>query len=119
MPDYLALTGDTADGIPGLDGFGEKAAGMLIGAYGTLEAIPDDCARWSVQPRGAARLAQTLREHREEALLYRTLATLKHDVPLESSLADLAFAGVPRARFLTWCEEIGVNTLQTMPKRWA
>jgi 5'-3' exonuclease len=119
MPDFLALTGDTADGIPGLDGFGEKAAGLLVGAYGTLEAIPDDAAKWSVQPRGAARLAQTLREQRADAMLYRKLATLEHDVPLPSALGDLRFAGVPRAKFLAWCDELGVTTLQSMPKRWA
>jgi len=121
MPDFLALTGDTADGIPGLDGFGEKAAGSLIGAYGTLEAIPDDAAKWTVQPRGAARLAQTLREQRADAMLYRRLATLEHDVPLPGTrtLDDLRFAGVPRERFLAWCDELGVNTLRDMPKRWA
>jgi 5'-3' exonuclease len=118
MPDFLALTGDSADGFPGLPGFGEKGAGLLIGAYAHLEAIPDDAAAWTVQPRGAARLAETLRERRQEALLYRTLATLRSDVPL-GSLDDLAFAGVPRARFLAWCDELGVTALRSVPQRWA
>jgi 5'-3' exonuclease len=119
VPDFLALTGDTADGIPGLPGFGEKSAGTLVGAYGHLEAIPDDPTRWTVKPRGALQLAATLAERREEALFYRTLATLVDDVPLAESLDDLRFRGVPRARFEAWCDAIGASTLRTTPKRWA
>ena len=76
MPDFLALTGDTADGIPGLTGFGEKGAGMLLGAYPHLEDIPRHAYQWSVKPRGALQLAETLAAHLPEALLYRQLATL-------------------------------------------
>jgi 5'-3' exonuclease len=119
VPDFLALTGDTADGIPGLPGFGEKGAGALVGAYAHLEAIPDDPARWAVKPRGAAQLAATLAAQREEALFYRTLATLVDTVPLAESLDDLRFRGVPRARFEAWCDAVGANTLRTTPKRWA
>jgi 5'-3' exonuclease len=119
VPDFLALTGDTADGIPGLPGFGEKSAGTLVGAYRHLEAIPDDPARWTVKPRGALQLAATLAERREEALFYRTLATLVDTVTLAESLDDLRFRGVPRARFEVWCDAIGANTLRTTPKRWA
>jgi 5'-3' exonuclease len=119
MADFLALTGDSADGIPGLRGFGEKAAGALLGAYTHLEAIPERAADWSIALRGADRLAQTLREQRDDAILYRMLATLRCDVPLCESLGDLAFRGVPRAPFLAWCEALGVTTLQSMPKRWA
>jgi 5'-3' exonuclease len=118
VPDFLALTGDTADGIPGLPGFGEKSAGRLIGAYGHLEAIPDDPSRWTVKPRGALQLAATLAERREEALFYRTLATLIETVPLAESLDDLRFRGVPRAGFEAWCDAVGANTLRTTPKRW-
>jgi 5'-3' exonuclease len=118
VPDFLALTGDTADGIPGLPGFGEKSAGTLVGAYGHLEAIPDDPTRWTVRPRGALQLAATLAERREEALFYRTLATLVDTVPLAESLDDLRFRGVPRARFEAWCDALGANTLRTTPKRW-
>jgi len=119
VPDFLALTGDTADGIPGLPGFGEKSAGTLVGAYGHLEAIPDDPSRWTVRPRGALQLAATLAERREEALFYRTLATLVDTVPLAESLDDLRFRGVPRARFEAWCDAVGANALRTTPKRWA
>jgi 5'-3' exonuclease len=119
VPDFLALTGDTVDGIPGLPGFGEKSAGALVGAYGHLEAIPDDPARWTVKPRGALQLAATLAERREEALFYRTLATLVDTVPLAETLDDLLFRGVPRARFEAWCDAVGANTLRTTPKRWS
>lgn len=119
VPDFLALTGDTADGIPGLPGFGEKSAGALVGAYGHLEAIPDDPTRWTVKPRGALQLAATLAARREEALFYRTLATLVDTAPLAESLEELRFRGVPRARFEAWCGAVGANTLRTMPKRWA
>ncbi len=118
LPDFLALTGDTADGIPGLDGFGEKGAGLLIGAYGHLEQIPDLPHLWTVKPRGALQLAATLAAHREEALLYRQLATLVDTCPIAESLEDLRFGGVPRAGFLAWCEALGASDLRTMPRRW-
>ena len=119
VPDLLALTGDDADGIPGLPGFGEKSAAAVLGAYGHLEAIPPDAAAWTVRPRGAEKLAATLRAHREDALLYRKLATLVTDAPLAESLEDLAWAGVPRARYLALCDSLGLTSLKTRPKRWA
>ncbi|WNG53948.1 flap endonuclease [Archangium gephyra] len=119
VPDLLALVGDDADGIPGLPGFGEKGASALLNAYGHLEAIPADASAWSVRPRGADKLAATLREHREDALLYRKLATLVTDAPISKSLEDLAWAGVPRARFLSLCDSLGLTTVKTRPKRWA
>jgi 5'-3' exonuclease len=119
VPDFLALTGDTADGFPGLDGFGEKSASLLVGAYEHLEHIPRLPYQWKVKPRGALLLAETLAEHMEEALLYRKLATLVDTAPLESStLEDLRFQGVPRAAFERWCDEVGVSTLKTTPRRW-
>jgi 5'-3' exonuclease len=118
MPDYLALTGDAADGIPGLPGFGERTASMLLGAYEHLEQIPVYPYQWSVKPRGATQLAATLAERREDALLYRKLATLVENAPISESLEDLQFTGVPRARFEAWCDELGATTLRTTPKRW-
>jgi len=118
MPDYLALTGDAADGFPGLRGFGEKTAGMLIGAYGRLEDIPASAADWSVKPRGAPQLAATLAAHREEALLYRKLATLVETAPVATSLDEVTFRGVPRARFEAWCREVGSTSLPGVPRRW-
>ena len=93
VPDFLALTGDTADGIPGLDGFGEKSAGLLIGAYEHIEAIPDRADHWTVKPRGALNLAATLAAHREEALFYRKLATLIDTVPLDRDAGRPALPG--------------------------
>jgi 5'-3' exonuclease len=118
MPDFLALTGDTADGIPGLAGFGEKSASTLLGAYEHIERIPVYAHEWSVKPRGALQLATTLAERRNEALEYRVLATLVDDVPLPEALADLEFRGVPRARFEAWCDEVGATTVRTMVRRW-
>jgi 5'-3' exonuclease len=118
MPDFLALTGDSADGFPGLPGFGKKSASMLMGAYERLERIPADSSKWTVKPRGALQLAATLTERRDEAYLYRKLATLVDTVPLEDSLADLKFGGVPRARFERWCDELGVPRLVSVPRRW-
>jgi len=118
VPDFLALTGDTADGIPGLPGFGEKGAGLLVGAYGHIEAIPEHPFQWTVKVRGALQLAATLAAQRDDALFYRRLATLVDDVPLAESLADLEFRGVPRAAFEAWCDRIGARTLRTAPRRW-
>ena len=118
VPDFLALTGDTADGIPGLDGFGEKSAGLLIGAYEHIEAIPDRADHWTVKPRGALNLAATLAAHREEALFYRKLATLIDTVPLTETLDDLRYRGTPRARFDAWCDEVGATTVRTAPRLW-
>jgi 5'-3' exonuclease len=119
MPDFLALVGDTADGIPGLTGFGEKGAGTVLGAYPHLEDIPRHAYQWSVKPRGALQLAETLAAHLPEALLYRQLATLATDAPVSATLEETRFHGVPRRRFAAWCEELGVNTLRDAPRRWA
>jgi 5'-3' exonuclease len=118
MPDYLALTGDSADGFPGLPGFGEKTAGMLIGAYAHIEGIPNSAAEWTVKPRGALQLAATLAERREEAFLYRKLATLDEDAPVAGSLEEVRFRGVPRPEFEAWCETVGSRTLSSVPRRW-
>ena len=79
----------TADGIPGLPRFGEKTASTLLGEYEHIERIPPSARDWRVRVRGADTLAATLRERREDALLYRLLATLVTDVPLQESLSDL------------------------------
>jgi len=117
MPDFLALTGDSADGIPGLPGFGEKSAGLLLGAYEHLELIPEQPALWRVAVRRPTQLASTLVDRREDALLYRRLATLV-DVPLGESLDGLRFRGVPRSSFDSWCDAIGATSLKSVPKRW-
>jgi 5'-3' exonuclease len=119
IPDLLALVGDTADGIPGLPGFGAKTAATLLARYGHLDAIPPAAADWDVTVRGAERLAATLRERTADARLYRELATLVTDVPLPETLDELAWGGVPRNRFLAWCDELGASALRDRPSRWA
>jgi 5'-3' exonuclease len=107
VPDYLALVGDSADGIPGLSGFGAKTAAALLGAYERLEHIPGDGRAWPAGIRGAERLAATLRVERDAALLYRRLATLVTDVPLAESLDELAWRG-PAPQFEAWAEGFGL-----------
>jgi 5'-3' exonuclease len=119
VPDWLALVGDTADGIPGLDGFGEKTAAALLRAYGHIEQIPRNARTWPGSIRSADTLAATLARDMDLALLYRKLATLIDDVPLTESLDDLAWKGVPRAAFEAWCDRVGARTLRDRPKRWA
>src|SRR5438876_8196984 len=98
IPDYLALTGDEADGIPGLPGFGERTASALLARFVHLENIPLDGRGWPEAVRGADRLAATLRDRLPEALLYRKLATLVRDVPLPDSLEDLRHRGPDERR---------------------
>lgn len=119
VPDYLALVGDTADGIPGLPGWGAKSAATLLAEYRSLDAIPDDPSSWRVNVRGADKLAAVLRERRSDARLYRELARLRTDVPLPQTLDDLRFRGVPRAAFQAWCAGFGAETLAARPTRWA
>ncbi|MDY7096219.1 MAG: 5'-3' exonuclease H3TH domain-containing protein [Acidobacteriota bacterium] len=96
IPDLLALVGDSADGIPGLKGWGAKSAATALARYGHLDQIPEDPTDWDVKIRGAARLAETLAAQRDDALLYRRLATLRTDVPLEETLDDLHWRGALR-----------------------
>jgi 5'-3' exonuclease len=123
VPDFLALVGDDADGIPGVRGFGEKTAAALLAAHLHLEGIPADAARWPAGIRGAAQLARELAASRAEVLLYRRLATLVRDVPLAESLDDLRWRGIPRARFEAWCDAAGTRALlgplEARPARWA
>ena len=119
IPDYLALVGDNADGIPGIPSWGAKSASTLLAKYRHIEKIPLDERRWEVSVRGAARLAENLRDHIEDAWLFRTLTTLRYDVPISETLADLEWHGVPRASFIEFCEEMGFEGLQERPHRWA
>jgi 5'-3' exonuclease len=118
IPDWLALVGDAADGIPGIPGFGEKTAAALLRVHVHLERIPADPGSWPRDVRGADRLAATLVERMEDALLYRRLATLIEDVPLAETLQELAWGGVPRRAFQQWCDRLGVSDLRARPKRW-
>jgi 5'-3' exonuclease len=119
IPDMLALVGDTADGIPGLPGWGRKSAAAVLAAHGHLEDIPDDPAAWRVALRGRDRLAATLAAHRPDAQLYKTLATLRTDVPLRESLEDLRWQGVRRQPYTSLCARLGFTDLVDRAPRWA
>ncbi len=93
IPDWLALVGDSADGYPGLPGWGAKSAAVVLARYGHLEDIPDDPLVWGLPGGRATRLSDTLRSGRDEVFLYRQLATLRRDVPLAQGLADLEWRG--------------------------
>lgn len=119
VPDFLALVGDTADGIPGLEGWGEKSTAEVLSEYVHLTEIPDSVGEWKVKPRGAEKLAAQLSMHRQEAMLYRTLATLRADVPLSENLEQLEWKGAPRKKWVEWCEKVGASSLVSRPTRFA
>jgi len=122
VPDFLALVGDDADGIPGLPGFGERTAAVLLGRHLHLEDIPANPRAWPGTIRNPGQLACVLASS-PEVLLYRRLATLVREVPLRESLDDLAWRGLPRRRFEAWCEALGTRaflaTLDARGVRWA
>jgi 5'-3' exonuclease len=122
IPDYLALVGDSSDGFPGLPGWGAKSAAVVLARWEHLEAIPRSALDWEVPVRNATRLAATLEQHRADAVLFRRLATLNPDARIEAvtpHLADLAWRGVPRDRFVALCEELGFDTVRERIHRWA
>jgi 5'-3' exonuclease len=93
IPDYLALVGDAADGYPGLPGWGAKSTAAVLSRFAHLEHIPDDCREWSVNASNPARLAATLARQRDDAFLFRDLATLRTDIDLFDSVHDLRWRG--------------------------
>jgi 5'-3' exonuclease len=105
IPDWLALVGDTADGFPGLPGWGAKSASAVLARYRHLEVIPDRATEWDVDVRGAARLASTLAEQRHDAELFRTLATLRTDADV-GTVDDWCWCG-PTPEFAGWAERLG------------
>ncbi len=118
IPDWLALVGDSADGFPGIPGWGEKSAAAVLGRYRRLEEIPDGADLWAVDVRGRERLAAALAQRREEALLYRLLATLRTDVPLAEGLSDLEWRGARRPELERLAEAIGATELIERVPRW-
>ena len=123
VPDRLALVGDTADGIPGLSGWGDKAAAAVLSRYGRLEAIPPMAGDWDVPGlRSAPALAATLRDRLADALLYRDLATLRTaedgvEIP-QGDVDELRWDGAPRERWEAFCDEWGLGRLRARPPRW-
>ena len=105
IPDWLALVGDSADGFPGLPGFGAKSAATLLQRYGHIEAIPDDGRQWDVPGlRSIDRLAATLTAGREVANLFKVLATLRTDADV-GAVDDWRWTG-PTPGFAEWCERL-------------
>jgi 5'-3' exonuclease len=119
IPDWLALVGDAADGFPGLPGWGAKSAAAVLMKFGSLEAIPANPGAWQLPVRSTASLAVTLRQQMPEALLYRTLARLRADAPIPETKPDqLRWLGTPRAGWLAFCDEFGLDRLRSRPHRW-
>jgi len=120
IPDWLALVGDAADGYPGVPGWGAKSASTVLARFEHLEWIPDDPMKWglsSVSPGRATRLAESLMQHREEALLYRQLATLRQDVPLQEQLGDLEWQGA-QEQLKEICHALGEEKLPMRISHW-
>jgi 5'-3' exonuclease len=116
IPDYLALVGDSADGFPGIPGWGEKASSTVLARYIHLERIPPHAAEWDVAVRGAARLAAALEENRALATLFRTLATLRTDVRVFTRIDELRWRGPQRA-FEHLTQQLGVPGLWGRARR--
>ena len=112
IPDYLALVGDSADGIPGIPRWGARSTAAVLTRYGSLHDIPADANDWDVKVRGAPALAAGLAERMDDALLYRQLATLRLDVPLpQTEPEQLRWTGVQQPDLAELCEPLGLESL--------
>jgi 5'-3' exonuclease len=118
IPDWLALVGDSADGYPGLPGWGPRSAAVMLARYEHLERIPAQAAQWDVPVRGAPRLATTLAGQRDRALLFRELATLREDAPVDASVDALRWTG-PREGLAAWSTRLGAPALQARARALA
>jgi 5'-3' exonuclease len=118
IPDYLALVGDSADGYPGLEGWGAKSSAAVLAKFGHLEAIPKDCREWKVNVSSAGALADTLRREWENALLFRKLATLRTDIPLFKDVEELRWNG-PKPEFEAIAAELDAAVTEKKYKRVA
>ena len=117
IPDWLALVGDTADGYPGIPTWGAKSASAVLSQFDHLESIPEDPRQLGLPLGRAARLVESLRAHRQDAFLFRRLATLREDVPLEEGLADLEWRGAT-VELAELCRELGSEDLPKRITRW-
>src|SRR3990172_3879118 len=120
IPDWLALVGDSADGYPGIPGWGVKSASTVLSRFEHIEAIPNDSRKWklsAISPGRAASLAESLAQRREEAILYRKLARLRNDVPLKEKLSDLKWQGAWE-RLKKICYELGDERIPERIPRW-
>ena len=110
IPDFLALVGDSADGIPGLPGWGAKSSSLILDRYGTIEEIPLDPNKWDVSVRGAGKLAETLSQNFNEAQLYKNLTILREDVPVMSNVSELEWVS-PKEHFTQLCDRLDASKL--------
>lgn len=120
IPDWLSVVGDTADGYPGIPGWGAKSASAVLARYGHLEKVPKDPNKWQVDSISAGRavsLAQSLESHWQEALLYRQLATLRDDVPIQEKLGDLKWRGA-LSYLKELCFELGDEKIPARVPKW-
>ena len=120
IPDWLALVGDSADGYPGIPGWGAKSTSAVLSRFEHLESIPNDAGKWrlkTISPGRAASLAESLAQRREEAMLYRKLATLRNDVPLREKLSDLKWQGA-YDQLKKFCRELGDERISARITRW-
>jgi 5'-3' exonuclease len=112
IPDWLALVGDSADGFPGLPGWGAKSAAAVLRRWGHLEDIPADPTTWDAGVRGAAKLNATLRDQFELALLFRRIATVETDAPVSATVDELRWTGPPDPpAFAALCDKLGAARL--------
>jgi 5'-3' exonuclease len=118
IPDYLALVGDSADGYPGLPGWGARSAAAVLAHYGTIERIPDAPGEWAVVVRNRPALAATLRGQRPRAMLFKDLATLRVDRTLLDDPESLRWTG-PTPLFAEVCARIDAGSLATQADRVA
>ena len=112
IPDYLALVGDSADGYPGLRGWGAKSSAAVLAKFAHLESIPIDSREWHVNVTNAGALAATLSRERDRALLFRTLATLRTDIALFDNVEQLRWTG-PTSTFVTIAERLDAAATST------
>jgi 5'-3' exonuclease len=120
IPDWLALVGDSADGYPGIPGWGAKSSSAVLSRFEHLESIPNDASKWkleAISPGRAASLSASLMQHRDEALLYRKLATLRVDVQLKEKLSDLKWQGA-YDKLKTICHMLGDERIVERISRW-
>lgn len=117
IPDFLALVGDSADGYPGIQGWGEKSTSTVLAQYKHIEAIPSDPAKLVLGLGRATTLLENLKNNYKDALLFRELSTLRTDVPLKESLSDLKWQGAT-SRLKKVCKELASDSIVERVKKW-
>ena len=117
IPDFLALVGDSADGYPGIQGWGEKSTSTVLANYRHIESIPNDPAKLGLGLGRATTLLENLRNNYKDALLFRELSTLRRDVPIKENLADLKWRGAT-AKLKKVCKELGSESIMERVKKW-